>query len=231
MGLAAKSYAEAGLSMTLGAWLVFTESYGKILDAALVGPQDEVNIEWVDDAFFGYICSAKDALGQLTSVITSSVGAGLVGAHNAKRRGNSIDEGQRLLDDGFTASVTIILNGVNAFLYQLVLAPLYIQISVQKTVVCTTNDIMAILDVTGTKIRLGKPDLQRASDVAAGVCVSVFLERLHNGIKEANSEVRANFDRQIPGHYSSPSHHAYPPANDCTFSWLLCFVRGPLLME
>jgi hypothetical protein len=59
IGLMAKSYGESTLSMMLGAWLIFTESYGKILDAALVGPSAEVNMEWVDDAFFGYICSAK----------------------------------------------------------------------------------------------------------------------------------------------------------------------------
>jgi hypothetical protein len=76
IGLMAKSYAESTLSMMMGAWLVFTESYGKILDAALVGPSAEVNVEWVDDAFFGYICSAKDTLGQMTSIVTSSVGAG-----------------------------------------------------------------------------------------------------------------------------------------------------------
>lgn len=77
LGLVAKSYAESTLSMMLGAWLIFTESYGKILDASLLSSQQkEINIEWVDDAFFGYICSAKDMMGQMTSVITSSVGAG-----------------------------------------------------------------------------------------------------------------------------------------------------------
>lgn len=77
LGLVAKSYAESTLSMMLGAWLIFTESYGKILDASLLATQKtEINIEWVDDAFFGYVCSAKDMLGQMTSVVTSSVGAG-----------------------------------------------------------------------------------------------------------------------------------------------------------
>jgi hypothetical protein len=59
VGLVMKSYMEGMLSMTLGAWLVFTESYSGILDAALLGPSNSVNIEWVDDAFFGYICTAK----------------------------------------------------------------------------------------------------------------------------------------------------------------------------
>lgn len=39
IGLVAKSYAESTLSMMMGAWLIFTESYDKILDASLLGPQ------------------------------------------------------------------------------------------------------------------------------------------------------------------------------------------------
>ena len=51
MGLVAKSYAESTLSMMLGAWLIFTESYAKILDASLLSTQQkQINIEWVDDA-------------------------------------------------------------------------------------------------------------------------------------------------------------------------------------
>jgi hypothetical protein len=53
VGLVLKSYMDGVLAMTLGAWLVFTESYTGILDAALLGPSQSTNIEWVDDAFFG----------------------------------------------------------------------------------------------------------------------------------------------------------------------------------
>ena len=59
VGLVMKSYAEGTLSMMLGAWLIFTETYTGILDAALLGPSKSTSIGWVDDAFFGYICSAK----------------------------------------------------------------------------------------------------------------------------------------------------------------------------
>ena len=37
-----------------------------------------VNVKWVDDAFFGYVCSAKDVYGQFTGVITAAIGAGLI---------------------------------------------------------------------------------------------------------------------------------------------------------
>ena len=79
-------------------------------------------------------------------------------------------------DDAFTASVTMILNGVNAFLYQAALLPLYALVAAQKTVVCTANDIFGMLDATGFTIRVGKPELQRASDVSSGVCLTAFFE-------------------------------------------------------
>jgi hypothetical protein len=59
VGLVLKSYTEGTLSMMLGAWLIFTETYTKLLDAALLGPSDSASIKWVDDAFYSYICSAK----------------------------------------------------------------------------------------------------------------------------------------------------------------------------
>ena len=59
VGLVMKSHAEGILSMMMGAWLIFTETYTGILDSALLGPSRNTNIEWVDDAFFGYICTAK----------------------------------------------------------------------------------------------------------------------------------------------------------------------------
>lgn len=93
-----------------------------------------------------------------------------------------------MLDDGFTASVTIILNGVNSFLYQAMLLPLYFQIAMQKTVVCTSNDVFAIFDATGTKIRLGRPDLQMASSVSSGICVSSFLGAKLDSFLETKSQ-------------------------------------------
>ena len=194
IGLVLASHAETSLLMMMGAWTIFTETYTKILDAALIGPSNSMTVEWVDDAFFGYVCSAKDALGQMTSVITSSVGAGIITGYNTKRRlAANIDQGGSALmghDNAFTASVTMLLNGVNAFLYQLVLLPLYSMIALQKSIVCTANDVFALFDVTDFKIRLGRPDLQRASDVAAGVCMTKFFDGMmeESGIQEVTDD-------------------------------------------
>lgn len=51
-------------------------------------------------------------------------------------------------------------------------------IAMQKTIVCTSNDVFALFDITNFRIRLGRPDLQRASDVAAGVCMTKFFDQI-----------------------------------------------------
>jgi hypothetical protein len=134
-------------------------------------------------------------LGQATSILTSSVGSGIVTAHKRLLRDKRASQGLagggasllEINDDAYTASVTMILNGVNSFLYQMVLLPLYMLIALQKTIVCTSNKMFGIFDATGFVVRIGRQDLQRASDVSSGVCVSAFFEGKVNSIGETDS--------------------------------------------
>jgi hypothetical protein len=118
LGLSLQSSTNEMISLTLGAWMIFTESYSSILGMSLKGAGNKISIEWVDDAFFGYVCSAKDKGGQVAALLTSAIGAGLI----SKER--SVDmNGDRstLIDSRASARNTIVLNGVNAFLYQVFL--------------------------------------------------------------------------------------------------------------
>ena len=133
---------------------------------------------------FSFVC-VQDMLGQATSILTSSVGSGIVTAHKKLLQQDRVSQGLasgssagafEISDDAYTASVTMVLNGVNSFLYQMVLLPLYILIAMQKTIVCTSNDIFGIFDVSGFVVRVGRPDLQNASDISSGVCLSAFFE-------------------------------------------------------
>jgi hypothetical protein len=58
----------------------------------------------------------------------------------------------------------------------------------QKTIVCTSNDIFALFDVTDFKIRLGRPDLQMASDLSAGVCMTKFFDAQMDASMETGVE-------------------------------------------
>ena len=46
IGLVMASHAESSLLMMMGAWTIFTETYGKILDAALLGPSKSLQVSF-----------------------------------------------------------------------------------------------------------------------------------------------------------------------------------------
>lgn len=94
VGLAVQSMAEQVVSLMLGAWLVFTETYTDILrmglNSASSGGREKIrkqgiSIDWADDAFFGYVCSTKDMFGQMTGTLTAAIGAGLIYKNQASR--------------------------------------------------------------------------------------------------------------------------------------------------
>lgn len=139
-------------------------------------------------------------LGQATSILTSTVGSGIVTAHKrtlqADIASHTVNSGaagaQDISADAYIASVTMVLNGVNSFLYQLVLLPLYTLIAFQKTIVCTVNDAFCVFDVSGFVVRVGRADLQKASDVTSGVCLSAFFEEGINSIGETETSGRVS---------------------------------------
>ena len=194
IGLTLQSLAEQSLSMTLGSWIIFTESYDKLLKVSLEpeGFQRRFDIEWVDDAFYSYVCSAKDVGGQIGAIITSAVGSVLIKQNQKSTNVVDIDGGSRKLDNRNTAELALILNGVNGFLYQLSLLPLYSIIAIQKIYVCNTNSILAIVDDTGITgdftVRMGRPDLQNASRVVAGECLTAFYEANSDDIASKTSQ-------------------------------------------
>ena len=133
-------------------------------------------------------------MGQATSILTSTVGSGIVNLHKgafmaSERATQGMGRAgmQQISDDAFTASTVMILNGVNSFMYQLVLFPLYLVIAMQKTVVCTANDVFGMFDSGGFVLRVGRRDLQAASDVSSGVCLSKFFEAQVESIGETDS--------------------------------------------
>lgn len=178
VGTSLQSVLEQGVSILLGGWVTFTETYRTILKFSLRPEtlEEGLRVEWVDDVFFSYVCTAKDMAGQGTAVFTSAVGAAIISEHRKMVSPVLESSGGKKIDDKFTANVALRLTSVNAFLYQMSLAPIYALIAVQKIFVCNTNSLMAIVDELGFSVQLGQADLQRASDAGVGECLSPFFE-------------------------------------------------------
>jgi hypothetical protein len=91
----------------------------------------------------------------------------------------------------FGASVTMASNAVNNLLFHIFLGPIYMTIVMQKITVCTNNAMFAVLDSLGFGASVGRKDLQDASAVVAGVCLSERVSTAANNLGEntANSDL------------------------------------------
>jgi hypothetical protein len=188
-GLSMQSLSNEAVALTLGAWLIFTETYSDILSLSLGGNKNNINVEWIDDAFFGYVCSAKDVYGQLTGIITAAVGSGIMYSSDQSRSSSiASDAGSSSVSNSYAASTTLVLNGINSFLYQLALFPLYPMIATQRAFVCSANSMLAIIGTSGFQVTLGRADLMEASSIAAGSCLSSLFESQIEGIGTPSSQ-------------------------------------------
>jgi hypothetical protein len=172
IGLSLQSEANKLISLAHGAWLLVVETYANILEVSLSG-SSAVSLAYIDDAFFGFICAAKDQGGQVAAILTSTIGMAL----NQQTR--SIDPNgasSRLLDTKTSARNNIILTGVNAFLYQASLYPLYELLAIHKIVSCNTKNVAGLISVSGFEIVIGRPDWDNASDIVAGSCMTSYME-------------------------------------------------------
>ena len=73
VGMATQSLLDQQLSLTQGAWLMISET---VLDVLVLagGVTPPTSIQWPDQAFYGFVCSAKDVSATAISIVMSTIG-------------------------------------------------------------------------------------------------------------------------------------------------------------
>ena len=162
-----------------GIWNMISSTLADVIEAT-GGISAPMSITWPDQAFYGIVCTQKDVIASTVSILTAAIN----GVVQASLPAIMLASGN-VVDNRFLATFTLTMMAVTEFLFQLALLPLYVAIGFQKVVVCQVNSLIAV--VTGNNaITIGDPDLQSATSVASGVCMSqVFTENaqsLNNGM-------------------------------------------------
>jgi len=164
------------LSLTEGAWLIVSETMAGVL-ALSGGVEPPSSITWPDQAFFGYVCSAKDVTATGISIITSSINGvvqsvGEIPVVQANQP--SISNNAFILFSMTMAATTNLLN-------QIALMPLYAMMATQKTFVCTANSILAVAGGDQMSITLGDAEIQEIGAKGTGKCLSQFFAESTQG--------------------------------------------------
>ena len=213
------------LAIAQGIWTMISGALGLVIDASGgINPPSSIN--WPDEVFYGLICSLKDSLASLVSILTASIN-GLFQVFTSIQ----ITAQGEAIDNSFTATFSLTLMSITNFLYQLSLAPLYAAIAVQKIMVCQTNSLIATVSGNNA-ITITDPAIQTASSYAAGECMAqVNTENVQGGPTGMNTaQALASSSTQILSRIaglalSLPLDMLIHPV-DVTFTYLLGVIMG-----
>jgi hypothetical protein len=172
IGLLAQSLADQVISLGLATWLAFSESYANLLRISLTKDRT-ATLLFVDDAFFGSVCAAKNVCGQMSALLTSAIGSAMITGNS---RMDPHNEQAGLVDTKASARNTLVLNSVNAFLYQMSLYPLYILLAYKKIAMCALQDVSALITVVGFNITIGSAGFTSADALMTGECMTSYQE-------------------------------------------------------
>jgi hypothetical protein len=158
------------LSLVEGAWLVISDTMVSVL-ALSGGVAPSSAVTWPDQAFYGYICAAKDVSATGISIIMSSINgvAQSIGETPMAQAGSSHVSNNIMVLFSMTMAAT------TGFLNQIALAPLYGLIAMQKTYVCNANSILAVVSSDKLHMTIGDPAIQNASAMATGKCMTQYF--------------------------------------------------------
>jgi hypothetical protein len=148
-----------------GLWRMLSSTLTVVLDTA-GGITPPSTVSWPDQNFYGLVCSQKDVIASLVSILTGSIN----GIMQASMPVVMMAQGDTV-DNRFLATFSLTMMAITNFLYQMALGPLYIAIAAQKIMICQTNSLVAVVSGNNA-VTIGDPEIQTASAVAAGVCMS-----------------------------------------------------------
>ena len=164
-----RTHATLGMQSFRASWTMFVELLMLVISLS-VQKSSGANIAFPEDAFMGYICSYKDSNAHLWSVVTSALNSALnLGRANV----GFMYHGASNVDTNADAVLTITMSTLTNFLHQLSMGPLYMMLVTHQIYICQTNGMLALMDVSGFKLRVQAASLSDASANVVGQCLTV----------------------------------------------------------
>ena len=212
------------LSLFEGAWLVVSDTMVSVL-ALSGGVKPPEAITWPDQAFYGYVCSAKDVSATAISIVMSSIQGVVQSAASTPMA--QTEDGQIANDAMLVFSMT--MAATTNFLSQIALYPLYALIAMQKTYVCNANSIMAVVNTQSMSVTVGDPAIQDVTARATGRCMTqYFSENTQgegSGTDNAQSLVHGIIDDIVTMAMNIRLDSMMHPL-DATLTWMQGVVSG-----
>ena len=169
IGMTLQNFMLQNTALLNGAWLVISETMVDVLSAS-GGVAAPASINWPDDAFYEFVCSAKDTSATAISILVSAIDGAVQSAGQLPLPQAAAQTFN--INNNAMALFTLTSESVANLLHQAALGPLYILIATQKTVVCSANSVLSTIGVNS--IVIGDAAIENASSIAAGRCMTQY---------------------------------------------------------
>jgi hypothetical protein len=158
------------LSLVEGAWLLVSETMASVL-ALSGGVSPSTEITWPDQAFYGFICAAKDVSATSISIVMATIN----GVAQSIGQIPMVEAGNSKVSNNAMAVFTMTMAATTGFMNQLALGPLYGLMAAQKTFVCSANSIIALASQDRLSMTVGDASIQNSTERGLGKCMSQFF--------------------------------------------------------
>lgn len=169
-GILLKDSIESVIAVASALWITFVEVTGLVVDTSTgtLGTRVEVNFPY--DAVDTVVCDGKDVIVTFFGSIMSVVNSAAVALTDVSSSGaaGGVNE-VAVFSTYFSATLTNVFAHVTYGL-------LYVHFAWYQTLACSTNSMLAILDVSGGSIRVRPSGGEEGWDAIGGQCVTKLAE-------------------------------------------------------
>lgn len=187
VGLLLKSYGSLYVSYVQGAYIVFS---GVIISVMDVAANKKLELTWPDDAFFGYVCTAKDVSADLVAVFTSTLNSII----QISQTGGPLLQRASNIDPDVHVSMSLSIASMTAFFHQVLLLPIFQLTAARMVFVCQTQGLLATLSIsefTGYNVQISSPAFEKSMGSMAGMCLT--QNELTQYLQSGDARVRGVF--------------------------------------
>ncbi len=222
IGMTMQALVEEEMALVQGAWLIVSQTMVEVLVLSTGGVQLPSSITWPDQAFYGFVCNAKDVSATALSILVSSINGVVLSVGESPVVEASLQSHN--IDNRVFALFTMTSAATTNFLHQIALGPLYAMLAAQKTMICTANSVLSTVGVNS--ITIGDPAIQSASDNALGRCMSQYATENTQGGATGVQNAQALSAAAVAALAMSAGLDFVMHPLDATFTWIQGCVSG-----
>lgn len=186
IGQSLKGIGAMNMESLQGGYIIFVDTFMSLMRIQ----SRTIRLNWPEDQFFGYVCTAKDLSAEIISIFTATINSII----QIARTNGPMLERLANVDPNAHVALTMSMSSLTAFFHQILLLPVYMLTIARVIMMCQIEGLIGTFDIISShefSINIFSPRFQNATDSMVGICMTqkMATESLQTG----DAKVRGAF--------------------------------------